>query len=126
MVDCSAEADLIEAQAATQENNEEDLSQKSVPIDDPSLQRLYDWVLANGGIFNCESRADSVTGVRGLYATKDLNDPTEPVIQIPSKIIVSPYHIYNRYINQDLQYGTLFEANPEVFHSKYPFEASTE
>ena len=60
--------------------SEKELSQKSVPIEDPALQRLYDWVKVNGGIINCESRADKITGVRGLYATKDMIDVTEPVI----------------------------------------------
>ena len=65
--------------ATTQE--EIDLASQSEPVkDDEVLQKLYDWVLANGGIFNCESRADVKTKVRGLYATKDLTDPTEPII----------------------------------------------
>ena len=51
-----------------------------MPIDDPALERLYDWVRSNGGIVHCESRADAETGVRGLYASADLTDHTEPVI----------------------------------------------
>ena len=107
---------------------ENELSQKSVPIEDPALQRLYDWVKVNGGIINCESRADKITGVRGLYSTKDMIDITEPVIQIPSKLIVSPYHISRSNIVQwdggELKYSALFDACPQLFHPKYPHEAS--
>ena len=116
------EADQIEAEAQQQNNiadnqeerkEEEELIRQSVPIRDASLQRLYDWVRQNGGLFNCESRAHVATGVRGLYASKDLTDPNEPIIQIPSKLIVSPYHISNRNIAEwhdgKLQYETIFE-----------------
>ena len=68
--------------------------------------------------------------MRGLYATKDITDHTEPLIQIPNKLLVSPYHITHRPLAEwqggSLKYGELFEANPEVFHPKYPIEASTE
>ena len=54
-----------------------------------------------------------------MYATKDLADPAEPIIQIPSKLIVSPYHISNRFLAEPtadggpgLKYGTVFEATP--------------
>ena len=107
----------------------ENLSKKSIPIKDPSLQRLYDWVQANGGIFQCESRADADTNVRGLYATKDFKDPNDPIIQIPSKLIVSPYHISRRLIAADggtLTYGDLFSQTPSLFHPKYPFEPHSE
>lgn len=125
------EADQIEAESIKQvieetDGGPADLSQMSVAIDDPALQRLYDWVAAHGGVFNCESRADVVTGVRGLYATKDFSDPQEPVIQIPSKLIVSPYHISRKNVAEwadgCLKYSTVFEERPEVFHSKYPLE----
>ena len=65
-----------------------------------------------------------------MYATKDMSDPTEPVIQIPSKLIVSPYHISNRNVSEwadgALKYETIFEATPSLFHPKYPHEPSTE
>ena len=109
---------------------EANLSQESILIEDQALERLYSWVRENGGIVNCESRADAVTGVRGLYASRDLNDHTEPVIQVPSKLIVSPYHISNRalaeWFDGELRYKTVFEATPSLFHPKYPYEPSTE
>ena len=90
-----------------------------MPIEDPALERLYNWVRENGGIINVESRADSVTGVRGLYTTQEVTDHNEPILQIPSKLIVSPYHISRRKVaceEESLTYGQLFEDCPQLFH----------
>ena len=52
-----AMAENIEASAEHQsftgeeEEKATDLSSKSVPIEDPALVRLYNWVSVNGGIF---------------------------------------------------------------------------
>jgi hypothetical protein len=50
----------------------EDLSERD---EDPDLKRLESWVRLNGGMTNVEARRDKKTGVRGLYATMDINDP---------------------------------------------------
>ena len=113
-----------------EEQTDDNLTDKSAPIDDPALQRLYDWVLANGGVVNCESRADRETGVRGLYASKDITDPNEPIILIPNKLLVSPYHIAHRSVAEwpggCLKYSELFEVAPELFHPKFPLEPHSE
>ena len=84
-------------------------------VEEPALDRLYAWVRENGGIVNCESRQDAVTGLRGLYASEDLGENTT-VIQIPNKLIVSPYHISKRNIAEweggELKYEALFESAP--------------
>ena len=101
-------------------------SENSVLIEDAALERLYEWVAANGGVFHCESRADTSTKVRGLYATKDITDSSEPIIQIPSKLIVSPYHVSRRKVAEwgdgHLTYDELFKATPRLFHPKFPHE----
>jgi len=54
---------------------------------------MMDWVVEHGGVCNAETRIDKVTSVRGLYATKDFTEMTEPIIRIPNKLIITPYHI---------------------------------
>ena len=53
--------------------------------------------------------------MRGLYASEDLGENTT-VIQIPNKLIVSPYHISKRNIAEweggELKYEALFESAP--------------
>ena len=80
-----AEAERIENEAVRQsaadvDMSAEDLSAKSYKIEDAALERLYTWVRENGGVFNCESRADAETGVRGLYTIKEMTDANEPII----------------------------------------------
>lgn len=36
-----------------QTNKQGDLSQKSVLVEEPALERLFDWVRENGGRINC-------------------------------------------------------------------------
>lgn len=105
------------------------MSQKSTPIEEPALERLFDWVRENGGIINCECRQDTETGLRGLYSTEELTQGM-PAIQIPNALIVSPYHICNRNLAQwdggELKYLSIFESAPHLFHPNYPYKPSTE
>lgn len=62
-----------------------------------------------------------------MYATKDFTDEKEPIIQIPSKLIVSPYHVSRRKVaNGTLTYDDLFKATPSLFHPHFPIEPHTE
>ena len=53
----------------------------------------------------------------------------EPILQVPSKLMLSPYHVSKHYVAQwdegeGLQYIVLFEAAPHIYHSNYPTEQS--
>ena len=91
---------------------------------------LFNWVLEHGGKVSCESREDNLTKVRGLYASQDLIDETEPVVQIPSKLIVSPFHIAGRALSETVDekfkitYEEVFKQNPKLFDSTFPYEPS--
>ena len=39
-----------------QTNKQGDLSQKSVLVEEPALERLFEWVRENGGQMNCQCR----------------------------------------------------------------------
>jgi hypothetical protein len=65
----------------------------SIKDDDPKVAAMIDWVVANGGVCNAETRINKTTGARGLYSTRDFTEMTEPIVRIPNKLIVSSYHI---------------------------------
>ena len=112
--------------------SEESKESDSSLIHDERLNVLFNWVLEHGGKVSCESREDNLTKVRGLYASHDLIDETEPVVQIPSKLIVSPYHIAGRMLSESssdgekfkITYEEVFKLNPKLFDSTFPYEPS--
>ena len=59
------------------------------------IQNLIDWVVKHGGICNVEARVDEKSGARGLYALKRIGK-NEVIVQIPNKLLISPYHLTNQ------------------------------
>jgi hypothetical protein len=87
-------------------------------------------------VFNVEVKEDPLTGVRGLYASKDMNKgrlwetsetEDEPVIEIPNKLLVSPYHIRENYfdMHNKIKYSDVFELAPELFDPKYKYKPNS-
>ena len=101
----------------------------------PDIRLLIDWVLRNGGAHNVQVKEDS-NGVRGLYSSRSFNTPDAPkrseneeppfLVKIPSKLIVSPYHVQNQPFSTDgvTKYSDIFSKDPKVFDPKYKYKAN--
>ena len=87
-------------QGSQAEAKDDEVQPGSSLIEDKRLNVLFKWVKENGGKFHCEPREDKLTKVRGLYASCDISEITVPVAQIPSKLIISPYHIARQPFSQ--------------------------
>jgi len=106
--------------------------QHSFADTDPTIKRLFEWIVAEGGVVNCEARIDKLTNVRGLYASKDFNSDKDIIIKIPGHLIVSPYHVSalpfhgsrKDASNSSQNYGQIYKLSDELFDSKHPFEPS--
>ena len=95
-------AKMVEAQP------QEPTCSSSVKDDDLKISAMINWVVEHGGACNAETRVDKVTGVRGLYAGKAFTEMTEPIVRIPNKLIISPYHIKNQLFNGNWKDEKLF------------------
>jgi hypothetical protein len=73
----------------------------TIKDNDPKVKAMIEWVRQNGGICNAETRIHTITGVRGLYTSKALPNPEEPIVSIPNKLIISPHHVRHQFINAD-------------------------
>ena len=62
---------------------------------------------------------------KGIYQNFDKDEmPEEILVQIPNKLMVSPYHIREQYFdtNEKTKYKDIIEKAPELFDPKYPFK----
>ena len=71
----------------------------SIKDNDPKVATMIDWVVANGGVCNVETRINKTTGARGLYSVRNFAELTEPIVRIPNKLIVSSHHIKHQLFN---------------------------
>jgi len=65
----------------------------SVKDSDEHIELLFEWVKRNGGVCNLEVRRDLTTGVRGLYAQRDIKETGTPLVQLPNKLLITPLHV---------------------------------
>ena len=101
----------------------------------PEIRLLIDWVLRNGGAHNVQVKEDQ-NGVRGLYSSRSFNTPDGPkrseneeppfLVKIPSKLIVSPYHVQNQPFSADgqVRYAEIFAKDPQVFDPKFKYKVN--
>ena len=75
---------------------------------------------------NAETRIDKITNVRGLYTSRQFSDLNEPLIRIPNKLIICPYHIKHQIFNGNWQgyEGPSFQK--EYLTKRLPYQKTYE
>jgi len=138
--DNSFKLNLLKRINMVQASTEEPTSVRDV---DPKIEAMIDWVRLNGGLCHAETRIDKVTGVRGLYASRDFTDVTDAIVRVPNKLIICPHHVKHHLFNGNwgdhtgtalpkeyftnrepgqVTYKDVFELSPETFDPEYEYE----